>query len=72
VDKDFGKISTPLSSFLAKELSLHLSKEYNVSFMKLKDALTATPILQPPVRGEQFELMCDVSGYGIGIVWAKE
>jgi len=30
--------------------------------------LTSAPVLHPPIWGEPFELMCDVSNYAVGVV----
>jgi len=66
--KDFSKIAKPLFSLLAKETPFHFSKECEVVFTKLKEALTMAPICHPPVWGESFEPMCDSSGYAVKVV----
>ena len=47
--RNFSKIVKPLSSFLVKNVPLHFSRECDVAFTKLKEALTNTSILHPPV-----------------------
>ena len=47
--KDFSKIAKPLTSLLAKDVPFHFFKECHVAFSKLKEALTSTPILHPPM-----------------------
>jgi len=63
--KDFRNIAKPLSSLLAKKVSFHFSKECEVVFTKLKEALTIAPISHPPIWGERCELMCDASNYTV-------
>jgi len=47
--KHFRKIGKPLSSILAMETPFHFSKECEVTFTKLKEALNTAPILHPPI-----------------------
>jgi len=39
-----------------------------VAFTKLKEALTTTPILYPPVWRESFETICDASDCAVRVV----
>jgi len=66
--KDFSRIAKPLSNLLAKDVPLHLLEKCFEAFSKLEEALTFAPVLPPPIWGEPFELMCDVSDYTIGVV----
>jgi hypothetical protein len=34
----------------------------------LKKALVSTPVIQPPDWHLPFEIMCDASDYGVGVV----
>ena len=47
--KDFSNIIKPFSSLLAEDMSFHLSKECEVAFIKLNEALTSAPILYPSI-----------------------
>ena len=38
------------------------------AFETLKKALTSAPIVQPPDRNLPFEMMCDATDYGVGLV----
>ena len=69
--KDVSKVAKPLSSLLAKDMPLHLSKECELAFTNLMEALTTTLILHPLIWGESFELMCDASDYKIGVVLGR-
>jgi len=66
--KGFSKVAKLLFSLLAKDTSFHFSKECEVAFMKLNEALTMAPILHPPVWEESFELMYDELDYAVGVV----
>ena len=43
-----------------------------MTFLKLEEALTTAPILDPPVWGEPFELLCDASDYTVGVVLGQQ
>ena len=66
--KDISTVAKPLSSLLAKDTPFHFFKECELAFMKLKEALTTTPILHHPVWEESFELMCNASDYAVGVL----
>ena len=46
---DFSKIIKPLSNLLAKNVDFLFSKECLEAFNQLKESLTTTPILHPPI-----------------------
>jgi len=64
----FSKIAKLLSSLLARGTPFHFSKDCEVAFTKLKEALTTAPILYPSICGESFELMCDALDYVVRII----
>ena len=70
--KDFSKIALPLSKLLQKEVEFDFNQPCKDAFNTLKQALTTTPIIQPPNWSLPFELMCDVSNYAIGLFLHKE
>ena len=65
--KDFSQIARPLSSLLVKDTPFIFSEECLIAFNTLKKALSEAPILQSPIWGKPFELMCDVSNIAM---WA--
>jgi len=65
--KDFSRIAKPLTNLLTKHMSFHFSEECLVTFTILKEALTSTLILHPPIWGELFELMYDASNYVVDV-----
>jgi len=65
--KNFSKIAKPLTTLLAKDVPFHFSEECLVAFTKLKEALTSSTVLHPPVWGAPFELLSDASNYPIGV-----
>ena len=66
--KDFSKIARPLSSLLVKDTPFIFSEECFAAFNTLKKALIQAPILQSPIWGKPFELMCDASNIAMGAV----
>ena len=56
--RNFSKIANSLSLLLSKDIPLHFSMKFEGVFTKLKGALTTSPMLDPPIQGEQLELMC--------------
>jgi hypothetical protein len=43
-------------------------KHCEEAFVKLKNLLTSTPVIQPPDWSLPFEIMCDASDYAVGDV----
>ena len=66
--KDFSKVARPLSSLLVKDTPFIFLEECLVAFNTLKKALIQAPILQSPIWGKPFELMCDASNIAMGAV----
>lgn len=66
--KDFSAISRPLSNLLGKDVPFLWTEECEAAFVKLKERLTSSPIVQPPDWTLPFELMCDASDYAVGAV----
>jgi hypothetical protein len=66
--KDFSKIARPLCKLLAKETPFEFNEECLKAFGALKEILTSTPVIRPPIWGEPFEIMCDASDYAVGAV----
>ena len=68
---DFSKIALPLSQLLQKDVEFNFDDKCKAAFNHLKQALTSTPIIQPPDWTLPFELMCDASNYAVGAVLAQ-
>jgi hypothetical protein len=66
--KDFSKIARPLCKLLAKDTPFEFNEECLKAFGALKEILTSTPVIRPPIWGEPFEIMCDASDYAVGAV----
>ncbi|XP_062089341.1 uncharacterized mitochondrial protein AtMg00860-like [Humulus lupulus] len=65
--KDFSKIASPLCSLLQKDVAFEFNDNFLLSFKKLKESLTSTPIIKPPNWELPFEIMCDASDYAVGV-----
>jgi hypothetical protein len=75
--RNFSEIAAPLHELLSKdrnvEWEIHVPETpQNISFCKLRDALTQYPILRLPDFNRPFILLTDASTYGIGAVLAQE
>lgn len=67
--KDFSEITAPLSNLLKKNNNnkkFNWNEEANMSFEKLKTALTSEPVLTCPDYSQPFTIQCDASDQGIG------
>lgn len=69
--KNFGLIAKPLTNMLKKD-SFVWSSAAEQSFLDLKAALIATPVLALPDFTKEFVLECDTSGVGIGAVLSQQ
>ena len=65
--KNYGKISTPLTTLLKKNNFLW-NKAKVKAFSNLKQAMCNTPVLVVPDFSKTFVLECDAFGKGLGIV----
>ncbi|KAL0420265.1 UNVERIFIED_CONTAM: Retrovirus-related Pol polyprotein from transposon opus [Sesamum latifolium] len=66
--KDFSKIAPPLCKMLQKDEAFEFDEACKLEFNKLKDSLTAAPIVQPPNWKLSFEIMCDASNHAIDAI----
>jgi hypothetical protein len=65
--KDFGTIAAPLTQLL-KRNAFHWNEQAHSAFESLKQALTAAPVLHLPDFEQCFQVECDASGSGFGVV----
>ena len=66
--KDFSSIAVPLIEVIKKSIGFKWGKEQEKAFQLLKDKLTNAPLLALPDFTKTFEIECDASGFGIGVV----
>ena len=64
--QDFSKVSAPLCKLLQKDIRFEFDENCMRAFTILKEALTTSPVIQPPNWELPFELMCDASDYAVG------
>ena len=70
--KDFNVISKLLCNLLTKDNVFEWTKHYEEAFVKLKNLLTSTPVIQPPDWSLPFEIMYDASDYVVGAVLGQK
>ncbi|XP_059277532.1 uncharacterized protein LOC132031565 [Lycium ferocissimum] len=66
--KNFSKVANPMCKLLEKEAKFVFDEKYRKEFDELKERLTSAPIIVSPDWSLPFELMCDSSGFAIGVV----
>lgn len=70
---NFSEISAPLSDLLrGKESKWEWGPQHQAAFERLKEALTADTVLQPPQPGEKYIIYTDASDRGIGAVLKQQ
>jgi len=65
---NFSTLASPLNEFVKKDVSFNWGEKQESAFQQLKEKLTNAPILALPNFSKTFELECDASGVGIGVV----
>ena len=70
--KDFSTIATPLNAIVKKDVVVKWGQEQENAFITLKDKLTKAPILALSNFAKTFEIECDASNIGIGVVLPQE
>jgi len=58
----------PVTKLLEKDVEFEFGEECLVAFRTLKEMLVSAPVLVGPDWSLPFELMCDASGYSVGVV----
>ena len=66
--KDFSKIARPLCKLLEKDATFSFDESCVKAFEEIKEKLIYAPIVIVLNWGEPFEIMCNASGYVIGVV----
>ena len=66
--KEFSKISRPLTNLLQKDVPFVFDDDSVEAFEILKKAFISAPVVQTLDRNLPFEIMCDASYYGVGVV----
>jgi hypothetical protein len=66
--RDFSSIAAPLHELTKRDVPFAWSDLQEVTCRTLKDKLTHAPLLQLPDFNKVFELECDASGIGLGVV----
>nr|KYP61106.1 Retrotransposable element Tf2 [Cajanus cajan] len=65
---NFSSIALPLNELVKKDVLFEWTSKHDQAFQLLKDQLKNAPILALPNFEKTFELECDASGVGIGVV----
>ena len=66
--KDFSKISRPLCRLLEKETKFEFDKKCKCALEEINDRFIKAPIMATPYWNKEFVIMCDSSGYVMGVV----
>ena len=66
--KDFSKISRPLCRLLEKDAKFDFNESCRSTFQEIESRLVTSPIMLTPDWNDDFEIMCDVSNYAMGVV----
>ena len=70
--KDFSTIASPLNDIVKKNVEFKWESEQEKAFNALKEKLTNAPILALPNFSKSFEIECEASNVGIGVVLLQE
>ena len=65
---NFSSLASPLNKLVKKDVTFHWGEKQENAFQKIKFLLTNAPIIALPNFSKPFELECDGSGVGIGVV----
>ncbi|GKV07030.1 hypothetical protein SLEP1_g18841 [Rubroshorea leprosula] len=70
--KDFNTIAAPLTEIVKKSVRFKWDSEQENAFNSIKENLFSAPLLALPDFTKTFEIECDASSIGIGIVLMQE
>jgi hypothetical protein len=65
---NFSKITKPMTKLLEKEAKFKWSMQCEEAFLTLKKLLTTAPVLAQPDIEKPFDVYCDASSTGIGVL----
>ena len=65
---NFSTLASPLNELVKKYVSFNWGEKQKSAFQQLKEKLTNALILALPKFSKTFELKCDASGVGIGVM----
>ena len=70
--EDFSTTAAPLTEVIKKTVGFKWGIEQDDAFQLLKDNLCTAPMFSLPKFSKTFEIECDASGIGIGVVLMKK
>ena len=70
--RDFSKIARPLCRLLEKDTKFNFDAACQSSFEEIKSILVEAPIMAKPDWNSEFEIMCDVNDYAMGVVLGQK
>jgi len=70
--KDFSTIVIPLTEIAKNSVGFKWNDEQDKAFNLLKDKLWSAPVLALPYFTRAFEVECDASGIGIGVLLVQD
>ena len=70
--KNFSTIAAPLTEIVKKSVGSKWGSEQDHAFIEIKERLCGAHLLALPDFSKTFEIECDASGIGIGVVLMQE